>query len=111
MDVVALAASDPAVLSLCDTEVSGLADAREAVRRLELSQCVLSMFALCILRTVNIGSLVVALAYLDAVVSGAPSLKMNVAPSGAVLETMTGSPVSSVKWTWGAVMPSSTLAP
>ncbi len=35
--VVNLTASDPDVLSLCDAEVSGLADARDAVSRLQES--------------------------------------------------------------------------
>jgi len=35
--------------------------------------------------------------YLDAVVSGAPCINVKVEPSGAALDTITGSPDSSVK--------------
>ncbi len=109
-DVVALTAADPDVLSLCDAVVSGLADDREAVSRLEHSHCCVFN---CVLHVVECKQfwIFLSLAHLDDVVSGAPSFKMNVEPSGAVLDTITGSPVSSVKWTFVAVTPSSTFAP
>ena len=45
--VVALPTWDPEVWSLCDVEVSGLADARDAVNRLKECHCIFNKIALC----------------------------------------------------------------